>query len=125
MLFAGKHGLVQVLREASATHGHRTVERAGSVQLWWVSRPSIRATGSLFVSAHPRPLSSRSPGKDAWVPFNACSLTRGHHLNAADPGGKGGMQGHEDHGFYDDMWSVESPKVLVGGWNGAGRMLAS
>ena len=31
------------------------------------------------------------------------------------------MQGYEDHGFYDDMWSVESPKVLVGGWNGGGR----
>ena len=55
------------------------------------------------------------------MPFNACSLTCGHHLNAADPGGKGGMQGYEDNGFYDDMWAVESPKVLVGGWNGGGR----
>ena len=38
-----------------------------------------------------------------------------------DPGGKGGMQGYEDHAYYDDMWSVAFPKVHVGGWNGGGR----
>ena len=42
-------------------------------------------------------------------------------IHVPDPGGKGGMQGYEDHEYYDDMWSVAYPKVHVGGWNGGGR----
>ena len=42
-------------------------------------------------------------------------------IHVPDPGGKGGMQGYEDHEYYDDMWSVAFPKVHVGGWNGGGR----
>lgn len=37
------------------------------------------------------------------------------------PGGKGGMNGFEDHQYFDDMWSTAYPKVHVGGFNGGGR----
>ena len=63
--------------------------------------------------------------------INLCFLSRLYLIQALflavfifhfpDPGGKGGMQGYVDNGYFDDMWSVAYPKVHVGGWNGGGR----